>query len=89
MKKLLLVLGGIFGLLIVAGLIGFSYLIVEGGALDEESRAYVDEVTPKLLADLRKETLFRYASDELKMSSKAVFLAASLKISTEEPPPGT
>ncbi|UCF42799.1 MAG: hypothetical protein JSV99_09445 [Planctomycetota bacterium] len=69
MKKTLMILGGIFAVLIVLGVIGFGVLAVKGTALDEESRAYVDEVTPRILANLNKETLFQYASDELKSAA--------------------
>ncbi len=69
MKKALMILGGIFALLIVAGVISFSVLAVKAAALDKESKAYVDEVTPKILANLNKETLFQYASVELKNSA--------------------
>lgn len=58
MKKALMILGGIFAILIVAGVISFSVLAVKAAALDKESKAYVDEVTPKILANLNKETLF-------------------------------
>jgi hypothetical protein len=69
MKKTLMIIGGIFAILIVAGVIGISVLAVKGTALDEESRVYVDEVTPKILSNLSKETLFQYASDELKSAA--------------------
>jgi hypothetical protein len=69
MKKILMVLGGIFVFLIIAGAIGIYILDVKGTALDKESKAYVDEVTPKILASLNKETLFQYASDELKKTA--------------------
>ena len=69
MKKTLIVLGSIFAILIVVGVIGFSILAVKGSALDEESKAYVDDVTPKILANLNQESLFRFASDELKNSA--------------------
>jgi hypothetical protein len=49
--------------------IGFSLIAVKGKALDKESKAYVDKVTPTILANLNKETLFSYASDELKDSA--------------------
>ncbi|BCS96210.1 hypothetical protein DSLASN_18420 [Desulfoluna limicola] len=65
MKKLLMILGGIFVVLIVIGVVGFSVLAVKGTALDKESKDYVDEVTPIILAHLNKETLFQYAGDEL------------------------
>ena len=69
MKKTLMILGGIFGVLIVAGIIGFSIIAVRGKALDEESKAYVDQIAPTILANLNRETLFVYASDELKKSA--------------------
>lgn len=69
MKKILTILGGIFAVLILAGVIGFSIFAVKGSALDKESKAYVDEVTPKILVNLKRETLFEYASDELKNSA--------------------
>lgn len=65
MKKMLMVLGVILVVLIIVGTIVFSVIAVKGWALDAESKAYVDEVTPKILANLNKETLFQYASDEL------------------------
>lgn len=69
MKKTLVILGSIFGLLIVTGTVAFSVLALKGNALDKESKAYVDEVTPKILVNLTKETLFEYASSELKNSA--------------------
>lgn len=69
MKKTLMILGGIFGVLIIVGVIGFSILAVKGNALDEESKSYVDDVTPKILANLNRVTLFQYSSEELKNSA--------------------
>ncbi len=69
MKKILMTFGGIFIVLIVVGIIGFCVLFVKGAALDEQSKAYVDKVTPTILANLNKETLFQYASVELKNSA--------------------
>jgi len=71
MKKTLMILGGIFAVLVVAGIIGISVLAVKGKALDEESKAYIDEITPKILANLNKQTLFQHASDELKNSASS------------------
>jgi hypothetical protein len=66
MKKALLIIGLVCAVLIVF-VIGYLALVaVEGSTLDKESKAYVDEVTPKILADLRKDTFLAYASDELK-----------------------
>ncbi len=69
MKKALMILGGIFAFLIIAGVIFFLVLALKGIALENEGKAYVDEVTPIILANLNKETLFQYASDELKNSA--------------------
>lgn len=69
MKKTLIILGGLFAIVIVTGLFGFAYLAVEGSALDEDSKAYVDEVTPRILSSLNRDTLFQYASEELKNSA--------------------
>ena len=71
MKKTLMILGGVFAVFIVIGIIGISILFVKGSALDEECKAYIDEVTPKLLSNLTKDTLFQYASEELKNSAPA------------------
>lgn len=65
MKKTLMILGGIFLVIVIVAVIGFSIIATKGSALDEESKAYVDEVVPKILADLNQETLFQYASPEL------------------------
>jgi hypothetical protein len=70
MKKFLQVLGLVFAVLIVLGVVGIAVIVIKGTALDKESKAYVDEVAPKILADLRKETLFAYSSDELKNAAK-------------------
>ena len=66
MKKFLQALGLIFAVL----LIGLVVLTLRGNALDRESKAYVDDVIPKILADLRKETLLVYASEDLKNAVK-------------------
>ncbi len=71
MKKTLMILGGIFAILVLAGIAGIAVIAVQGSALDEESRLYVDEVTPIILADLNKQTLLQYASDELKNSASS------------------
>ena len=70
MKKFFQVLGLIFAVVILVGVVGFVVIFLKGSSLDKESKAYVDEVTPKVLADLRKETLLIYASDELKSAVK-------------------
>ena len=64
-----MILGGIFAVLIVVGVIGFVVLSIKGTSLDKESKAYVDEVSPIILANLSRETLFQYASEDLKNSA--------------------
>ena len=66
-----MILGGIFGGLIIVGIIGFVLLAVKGTSLDKESKAYVDQVSPVILANLNKETLFQYASEDLKKAASA------------------
>ena len=55
-------IGGIF-LLIVAL---FIFLFMGQGEYDVESKKYIDRVTPIILSDLKKETLLKYSSKELK-----------------------
>ena len=69
MKKFFIGLGITFVVIVVALVILIAVAAVKGTALDKESMAYVDEVTPIILADLSKETLFQYASDQLKSSA--------------------
>ena len=70
MKKILIIIGAVFLVLAIISIIGFSFLAVKGASLDKESKTYVDKVTPMILANLNKETLFRYADDQLKNSAK-------------------
>ena len=70
MKKFLIAMGGIFGVVILLAIIGIVTIAIKGSALDKESKAYVDEVAPIILADLRQETLLKYASDDLKSAAK-------------------
>lgn len=60
-----MILGGIFLLLVIVAVVGFAIIAVKGSTLDEESKAYVDEAVPLILADLDQSTLFKYASPEL------------------------
>ncbi len=71
MLNILMNLRGIFVVILVAGLIGFTILMIKGNALEKESIAFVDEITPKILSRLNKDTLFQYASYELKSSASS------------------
>ena len=64
MKKFFTVLGIIFATLIIIGAIGLGISARQGRQLDAESKAYVDEVVPKILTDLTPETFYVYASEE-------------------------
>ena len=64
-----MILGGIFAIFFVVVVIGISVLAVKGKALDQESKAYVDKVTPIILENLNKESPFQHSSDELKNSA--------------------
>lgn len=71
MKKTFIILGVILAVLIVVGLIGGYLVQMKGSTLDKESKAFIDQVTPIILSQPQKETLFRYASDELKNSASS------------------
>ena len=71
MKKFLIGLGVTFSVVVAALAILIPGAALRGTVLDNVSKAYVDIVTPIILADLNKETLFRYASDQLNSSAKA------------------
>lgn len=64
-KKILIVVGGIFALLFLVLIIILVIAAVKGTALDKESQAYVDEVVPIICADLKTETFLKYSSVEL------------------------
>jgi len=65
MKKLFTILGVAFSVIIIGGIITFGVLFYQGSGLDEESEAYVNNVTPIILTAMDKETLFTYADQEL------------------------
>jgi len=71
MKKVLTVLGGIFLCVLVAGGVIFAVLAFSGSRLDKESKAYVDEVVPKICGDLKMNTLMNFAAPNLVNSPKA------------------
>jgi len=64
MKKALTILGGIFICLIVVAVVGFSVLNYFGNKLDKESKSYVDEVIPIIIADWNSKELINRASPE-------------------------
>jgi hypothetical protein len=68
MKKFFVGLGITFAVVLVIGVIGITVLVTKAARIDKESMAYVDKVTPIILANLNKETLFKYASEQLTSS---------------------
>jgi hypothetical protein len=65
-KKLLMVLGALFALLIVVFVVGFGYLAYTGRGLDEEGKRYVDEAVPLIVTDWDQQALQTRISSEFK-----------------------
>jgi|SRR5262245_12727048 len=71
MKKLLIVLGIVFIVLLVgiAGLIG--YAAFTGSRLDKESKAYVDAAVPAIVSSWNEQELLRRASPEFQKAASS------------------
>lgn len=67
MKKALRVLGAIFLVLIIAGIVSAVILGKEGASLDTESRAYADSSIMAIVSDWDKNELQTRASSEFLM----------------------
>ncbi|MCM2283485.1 MAG: hypothetical protein NDI81_01830 [Desulfobacula sp.] len=65
MKKIFVVLGGIFAVLIVVAVVGFFILNHFGTGLDEESKSYVDANLPQIVKNWDVQELIKRASPEL------------------------
>lgn len=67
MKTFLMVLGGIFGaiILLIIGVIAFFIFSGEGKELDAESKAWVDEVIPSIVTVWDREQLVAHSSSLL------------------------
>lgn len=65
MRKILMVLGGIFVAILIAVVIYFIYLFVFiGPVLDKESKAWVDEIMPKIITTWDVNELINDGSTE-------------------------
>ncbi len=64
MKKILIILGSIFAILILVGVIGFSVLAVKGTALDEESKQYAEDAIVSIISGWDKQEIIKRASPE-------------------------
>jgi hypothetical protein len=66
MKKAIKYIIIFFALLIVVeGAYGLTVIFLKYTALNKESKAYIENIAPKILANLSRETLFEYADDAL------------------------
>jgi hypothetical protein len=65
-KKVLFVLAGIFGLLVVGGVVGIAMLAAKGNALDKESKQYVDAAIPAITSQWDIAEIQKRASPEFK-----------------------
>ena len=70
MKKVLMILGGIFLVVIVLGIGLFAFLAVKGSRLDKESKQYVDTAVPAIVTTWDKQALIDRASMEFINSVK-------------------
>jgi hypothetical protein len=66
MKKLLIVLGGLFLVILVVGGAGVAYVAITGGALDRESKAYADAAIPAIVGGWNESALETRASPEFR-----------------------
>jgi len=71
MKKLLIVLGGLFVVLVVAVGAGIAYVALNGSALDRESKAYADTAIPAIIRTWNVDELEKRESPELHSTTNA------------------
>lgn len=71
MKKTLMILGGVFLVIIVLGIVGVTILAVKGRALDKESKQYVDAAVPAIVSGWDITEIQKRASPEFKAAVKA------------------
>jgi hypothetical protein len=70
MKKVLMILGGVFVVLVVLGIVGFAIVAVKGSALDKESKQYVDAAVPAIVSEWNIAEIQNRASPEFKSAVK-------------------
>jgi hypothetical protein len=71
LKKLLMILGAIFAILVVIVGIALAYFAYTGGALDKESKAYADSAIPAITANWDMAELQNRLSPEFKTTLKS------------------
>ncbi len=65
LRSLLMILGGVFGGLIILGILAVAGLAYVGRSLDTESRADLDALVPSIIRSWNAQELVRHASPEL------------------------
>lgn len=70
MNKYLSVFGLIIPVILLVLAVFYGVIVYQGAGIDEESKVFVDEVTPVILNAMDKETLFKYADDSLVNSAR-------------------
>jgi hypothetical protein len=68
MKKFFIILGSMFLVIILLGVIGIMFVAVRGNALDKESKAYADTAIPAIGTTWSQKELLDRASPELKQA---------------------
>jgi len=66
MKKVLMILGGVFLILVVVVAAGIGVIAIKGRGLDRESKQYVDSAIPAIVAQWNEGEISRRASPEFK-----------------------
>ncbi len=64
MKKILIILGAIFLILIIVAGIAIGIVAVKGSALDKQSKAYVDSTVPLIVSNWDEQALLSRVSPE-------------------------
>ena len=64
MKKTLMILGGIFLVILVVGVVGIVFIATKGRALDKESKQYVDAAVPAIVSQWDTQELINRAGPE-------------------------
>jgi hypothetical protein len=87
MKKVLIILGAIFLVLILVVVAVIGYAAYTGNKLDASSRAYVDESVPAIISTWSKDELIKRASPQLRQKTSddqidQLFTTLSSKLGT-------
>ncbi len=70
MKKILMILGGSFIVLILIAITLVIFIASSGSDLDNDSRNYIDKVVPAICSEWNIDTLVYYSVPEMKEVSK-------------------